>query len=337
MKWFLKPDKQSVKPVYQQIRDNILNAVNDGKLRIGDNIPSINKICNEFEIAPGTVIRAYDELRAMQVITSKQGKGYFVAGTKISEKTRIFLLFDRMNAFKEILYDSFRNEFDDETEIQVFFHHYDFKRFEKLVRENMGKFSHYILMPHLKESILKVIKKIPEKKLVLIDNLPDGINPGILAVYQDFFHDIRNALGEKTAEISKYKTINLSLSKSEFQFVPGELQKGFVSFCREKQVQHKIIQSITEQNISKNNLYIVFDDNELLSTLKIIQKKKWKLKEEIGIISFDETPMKELLAGGISVLSTDFEKMGKTAASMVKGEITGQIANPFLFLDRGSF
>jgi DNA-binding transcriptional regulator YhcF (GntR family) len=337
MKWFSKPDKQSIKPVYQQIRDNIIAAVSEGKLQVGDSIPSINKICKEFKIAPGTVIRAYGELLEMRIISSKQGKGYFVTGTQTEQKTKIFLLFDRMNAFKEILYDSFRNEFSDDAEIQVFFHHYDVKRFEKLVRENLGKFSHYILMPHLTESILKVMKKIPEKQLILIDNLPDGINQGILAVYQDFYHDIRKALNEKVGECSKYKTINLSLSKSEFQFVPGELQKGFLSFCRENQFQHKIIQSITESNISKNNLYIIFDDNELLSTLKIIQKKKWKLKEEIGIISFDETPMKELLAGGISVLSTDFELMGKTAAEMVKGKISGQIANPFRLIYRNSF
>ncbi len=82
---------------------------------------------------------------------------------------------------------------------------------------------------------------------------------------------------------------------------------------------------------------LYFDDNELLNTLKLIQDKGWKLKENIGIISFDETPMKELLAGGISVLSTDFEQMGKTAADLVKGEKTGQIANPFCLIDRNSF
>lgn len=337
MKWLNKPDKLSIIPIYQQIKDNILNAVEDKKLGIGESIPSINKICGEFNLSPGTVIRAYDELREMGIISAKQGKGYFVAGTLIEKKTKIFLLFDRMNAFKEILYDSFRNEFDDETEIQVFFHHYDFKRFEKLIRENLGKFSHYILMPHLNESIHRIIKRIPEKRLILIDNLPPDLQTNAMAVYQDFYNDIYNALYEKLTELKKFKTINLSLSKSDFQFVPDAIQKGFESFCKENQIEHKIIQNINESNIVKNNLYIIFDDNELLSTLKIIQKRGWKLKTDMGIISFDETPMKELLAGGISVLSTDFELMGKTAARMVKGEFAGQIANPFRLIYRNSF
>lgn len=337
MKWLIKPDKNSITPVYQQIKNSVLNAVEDKKLLIGDSIPSINKICSEFELAPGTIIRAYDELREIGIISSKQGKGYFISGTQIEKKTRIFLLFDRMNAFKEILYDSFRNEFTEETEIQVFFHHYNPKRFEKLVRENLGKFSHYILMPHLNASIQRIVQRIPEKRLIFIDNLPPDLNTNSKAVYQDFYNDIYKALFQEADKLRKYKTINLSLSKSDFQFVPAAIKNGFTKFCDENNLQHNIIQNITELNLKKNNLYIIFDDSELLNTLKIIQKKEWKLKEDIGIISFDETPMKELLAGGISVLSTDFELMGKTAAEMVKGKINGQIANPFRLIYRNSF
>jgi DNA-binding transcriptional regulator YhcF (GntR family) len=337
MKWLNKPDKQSITPIYQQIKDSVLNAVEDKKLLIGESVPSINKICGEFELAPGTVIRAYNELREMGIISSKQGKGYFVAGTHIEKKTRIFLLFDRMNAFKEILYDSFRNEFNDDTEIQVFFHHYDSKRFEKLVRENLGKFSHYILMPHLNVRIQRIVQRFPEKRLIFIDNLPPDLHTNASAVFQDFYNDICNALKDRLNEIAKYKSVILSLSKNDFQFVPQEIQRGFVSFCKTHYLQHNIIQNITESNISRNDLYIIFDDSELLNTLKITQKKGWKLKDDIGIISFDETPMKELLAGGISVLSTDFELMGKTAAEMVKGNVSGQIANPFRLIYRNSF
>lgn len=337
MRWLNKPDKKSIIPIYQQIKDGILNAVEDRKLLIGENIPSINKICSEFKLSPGTVIRAYDELREMGIISSRQGKGYFIAGTHIEKKTKIFLLFDRMNAFKEILYESFRNEFDEETEIQVFFHHYDSKRFEKLVRENLGKFSHYVLMPHLNGSIQRIVQRIPEKRLIFIDSLPPDLRTNAQAVYQDFYNDIFNALNEKVNELKKYKTINLSLSKSDFQFIPVAIKIGFLKFCEAHQLQHNIIQNITESNLNKDHLFIIFDDSELLNTLKIIQRKGWKLKKDIGIISFDETPMKELLSGGISVLSTDFVSMGKTAAQLVKGKISGQFANPFFLIERGSF
>ena len=337
MKWVEKPNKQAILPIYQQIKENILYAINDGKLKIGESIPSINKTCKEFDLAPGTIIRAYEELREMGIISSKQGKGYFVSGSHTDQKTKIFLLFDRMNAFKEILYDSFRNEFGDDTDIQVFFHHYDSKRFEKIVKENIGKFSHYVLMPHLHENVQKIIKRIPEKKLVFIDNLPDKLDTGASAVYQNFYGDIYGALAEKKEEICKYDCLNLSLSKSNFQFVPIGIRNGFIDFCKENGIQQKIIQNISEENLKKNQLYIIFDDIELILTLKNIQQKNWILKKDLGIISFDETPMKELLAGGISVLSTDFVLMGKTAARLVKGEMSGKIANPFHLIFRNSF
>ena len=39
---------------------------------------------------------------------------------------------------------------------------------------------------------------------------------------------------------------------------------------------------------------------------------------EFGIISYNDTTLKEILAGGIATLSTDFRKMGKTMASLLK-------------------
>ena len=46
--------------------------------------------------------------------------------------------------------------------------------------------------------------------------------------------------------------------------------------------------------------------------------------------------MKEILKGGISVLSTDFSQMGRTAASFINGEAFRQEANPFKFILRSS-
>jgi len=62
--------------------------------------------------------------------------------------------------------------------------------------------------------------------------------------------------------------------------------------------------------------------------------RNWKPGTDVGIISFDETPMKEILKGGISVLSTDFIRMGSTAASFINGESFSQEANPFRFILR---
>ena len=207
-KWSIPIDTKLETPVYKQIRNSVENGIEAGILLAGDQLPSIHKLAREHQLAPGTIIRAYEELRELGIISSKQGKGYFISSTDIALRYRIFLLFDRMTAFKEVLYDSFRNEFDADTDIQVFFHHYDKKRFEKLIRENLGKFSHYVLMPHLNENIEKIIRKIPEKKIIFLDNFPENKKTNANAVYQDFENDIQIALSSHMERIKLYQSIH---------------------------------------------------------------------------------------------------------------------------------
>src|SRR3989339_1429676 len=107
MKWLETPDYRAITPIYQQIKDAVVRAIENGTLTEGDQMPSIHKIRQEFNLAPGTVIRAYEELKELGVLSSKQGKGFFIASSGIQNKLKVFLLFDRMNAYKEIIYESF--------------------------------------------------------------------------------------------------------------------------------------------------------------------------------------------------------------------------------------
>ena len=337
MKVIFKPDKNSIKPVYQQLKDVILEAVKARKLVVGESVPSINQLCYDYKLAPGTVIRAYDELKQLGIISSRQGKGYFIAGNEVEEKTKVFLLFDRMNSYKEILYDAFLSELGGEAEVNVFFHHYEVARFAKLIKDNLGKYSHYVIMPHFNTDVSKTFTKIPPKKLVLIDNLPRLPWKAQNAVFQDFENDIVNGLSQGIDKIRKYKKVWLSLSKSRFQFVPDSCIQGLRHFCQLNQLVFEVVENLQFSSLGKNELYIVFSDSELIQFLKTTRVNGWKPGSDIGLISYDNTPVKEILAGGISVLSTDFIQMGKTAASMVKGDISGLVPNPFSLTDRGSF
>ena len=50
--------------------------------------------------------------------------------------------------------------------------------------------------------------------------------------------------------------------------------------------------------------------------------------KDFGIISYNDTPVKEILAGGISTLSTDFALMGQTLADMVTDKTFRTVYNP---------
>ena len=106
MERLISIDSKKITPVFQQIKDEIVRLIEERKLTQGSPIPSIHRFCTAHQLSPGTVIRAYEELRLAGIVASKQGKGYYIANTTLVRKLRIFLLFDRMNAYKEILYQS---------------------------------------------------------------------------------------------------------------------------------------------------------------------------------------------------------------------------------------
>jgi len=73
-----------------------------------------------------------------------------------------------------------------------------------------------------------------------------------------------------------------------------------------------------------------------IGLIKELETRNRNPGTDVGIISFDDTPMKEILKGGISVLSTDFNQMGFRVASFINGEAFQQESNPFRFILRNS-
>lgn len=71
-------NKSSV-PIYEQIKNSIINQIINGELESEDKIPSIRALANDIKISIMTIKKAYDELEREGYITQIQGKGTFVA------------------------------------------------------------------------------------------------------------------------------------------------------------------------------------------------------------------------------------------------------------------
>jgi GntR family transcriptional regulator len=65
-------------PLYVQIVDQIKHAIDVGALRTGDQLPTVRQLAIELTIAPNTIVKAYNELQAMQLIESRAGVGTVV-------------------------------------------------------------------------------------------------------------------------------------------------------------------------------------------------------------------------------------------------------------------
>ena len=73
---------------------------------------------------------------------------------------------------------------------------------------------------------------------------------------------------------------------------------------------------------------------DLVNLVRQIRESTFTLGKDIGIISYNETPLKDLL--GITVISTDFSAMGETAAYMIRKNQLEKVKNVFKYIERNS-
>lgn len=79
-------DQRSRTPVYEQIKEQILNLINTGVLKTDDKLPSVRQLASDLDLNVNTVKRAYQELETERVTYSLAGKGVFVSKTAIANE-----------------------------------------------------------------------------------------------------------------------------------------------------------------------------------------------------------------------------------------------------------
>lgn len=331
----IKINEQSDVPKYIQIADALVQMIDDGLLNLGDRLPSINGAYKTLGISRDTLIGAYMELRARGIVSPRHGKGYYISRTSTNQALNIFVLFDVMNGYKAILYRSLLRHLGKKAKVDIHFHYYNREVFRSLVNSAIGKYNYYVLMPHFNEDVTGIISVIPADKLLLIDHDVITCKKKHAAVYQDFESDIYLAMKSGKTLLRKYKKLIFIVNK-EFQFIPDGIIAGFERFCSEFQFEYAYVDYIAEYTISKGEVFIVFTDNDLVTLIKLAQEKAFKMGTDIGVVSYDDTPLKEVLEDGISVISTDFRKMGQTAAELILGRSRAKIANPSQLIVRKS-
>lgn len=72
-------DNNSGVPIYRQIMDQIRHGIASGRLRPGEQLPTVRALAVDLKVNPNTVIKAYSLLEQQGVLTTEQGSGTFVA------------------------------------------------------------------------------------------------------------------------------------------------------------------------------------------------------------------------------------------------------------------
>ncbi|SDE32464.1 transcriptional regulator, GntR family [Pricia antarctica] len=342
---YVEIDGQSRIPKYRQIVDSIIHNISVGKLNIDQKIPSINSFSEEYLLSRDTVEKAYSILKERQIITSIRGKGYYITRTKLLSKVNILFMINKLSTYKMRIYNSFVNSIGGNSHTDLHIYHCDNSLFLNLLEKNRNAYDYYIIMPHFKTEDLKhisytdevvtAINKIAKDKLVIMDNNKLAIEKAFIEIYQDFENDIYNALQHGLQKIKKYEKLFLVYPENSVYPYPRRILHGFRKFCLEFSLDFEILEEIYDDIIlKKGDLFITIEESDLVNLVNQIREKEFSLGGDIGVISYNDTPLKELL--GITCISTDFKMMGETAARMILDKTKGKVKNPFNFIDRES-
>jgi DNA-binding transcriptional regulator YhcF (GntR family) len=331
----IKVDNNSGLAKYKQIVVSILNAINDGDLSVGDKLPSLNQLVSAFDLSQDTVLTAYKELKHRGIISSSIGKGYFVTRTDVLERHHIFVLFDNLTAYKEDLYSSMKETIGSKAILDVYFHHGNQKAFKTLIQNALENYTAYIIVPIISPATDKILNEIPKKKLYIIDQGIARYGKKYRSVCQNFEKDINEALNKSLEKIQSYNKIFFVHRDKRQQF--KELEKGFVKFCKANSFDFELLNDVEEHELKKKELFILVEDKDLVTIIKQSKALQLKPGDDVGIISYNDSPFKEIIADGISTISTDFRGMGRSVIEMIFENKTRHIENPSKLIERQSF
>lgn len=334
---FIHIDEYSATPKYLQLTNSILTAIEAGKINKNDMLPSINEVSYELEISRDTAEKGYKYLKKIGVLGSIPGKGYYIRATDFRQTLRICMLFNKLSSHKKIVYDAFVSAIGEQVAVDFYVYNNDMKLFKKLLSNKMEGYSHYVVIPHFiegSENAYEIINTIPKEKLVLLDKKIPGVDGEYAAVYENFEKDIYNALEQAKEALSKYHTIKLIFPDKTYY--PREIKKGFLRFCQQYAFNHVVVADVNQLEISEGEAFISLMEDDLVTLIEKVITSQLKVGKQVGVISYNETPLKKIILDGITTISTDFQEMGTIAANMILENSRAHVEVPFKLTMRKS-
>lgn len=335
MKYQITINPNSTLSKHAQISEIMRADIEAGRLQVGAQLPSINQFSKSHGVARDTIEKAYNLLKKRGYIQGVPGKGNYVAGGH-EKSLKILMVLNKMSSYKKEVYESFIETLGENAKVDLQIHHYNINLFKEIVNESKGKYHYYVVMPHFfhetpQDEYIKILNEIPSSALVVLDK-EVILDRKVINVFQDFEKDILDALMLKSELFEKYKGITLVFPKESHH--PMGIINGIESFCLAKNKQFKLVADATKILPTRGIAYVTLTEDELATLVKKIRNTDLQLGKDIGILSFNETVLKELL--GITVVSTNFSAMGITAAEMILTKNILRVKNEFSFIKRES-
>lgn len=343
MRFHIDPDTDV--PKYKQLLSEIETNILSGVYKKGTHLPSMTEIATYTGMSKETVKRALVALRDRGYISSCPGKGYYVSrdADEIPQKLNILMILGRLDVFKQLLVDSFTSTLTGKAEVKILLHNGDADQLENYLEQYLDTYDYYVVSPHFsiddesQRRVAKILGRIPNRKLVMLDHCNHLMSGQFGAVFQDFKTDSIIGLREGLDRLSLAKRLNaVVLPSSRY----GEwVLQGVKSFCMQYDVPLRVLNAFPEE-MEAGEVFLLQTGqltNELAEFDNILKKNGLTVGKDVGLISYNDVPLNAVVLGGLTTISTDFVEMGRLAAEMILAGKMTKIHNKFRMIRRKTF
>ena len=337
----IRINKQDNTPLYRQICQQVRQQIRDGQLQPGQLLPSLNQLAIMLDISRETTKKAYNQLLREGLLIAQQGKGIFVAGRRETDKKEILLILDKQSVYNQILVQAFQDTLQDSVHITILLHSQNLDVLEYYLNQHLDRYDYYVISPHFpldarsQARAAKLLRRIPNRKLIMVDNWIQDVPGNYGVVYQDFRHDAYEGLSEGKADMgSQLKVMVLP------QSLYGQIiLESVYDFARENGIGVSVSDTVPD-SLEKGDVVLVLNsqlDSGLALLARRIAEAGLLPGKDVRIIAYNEFPLNEVVLGGLTTLSTDFAEMGRQAARMVLSDTLCKVHNPFHLVRRSTF
>ncbi len=302
----------------EAIAEALAGAIRRREMTGGASLPSVSEAAAAFKVAPKTIVRAYQKLKLSGYIESRSRIGFFVVNNLPRTRLRVMLLIHSFDPHFEVLYNEFSQRADHFCEIDLYFHHYNMQVFELIINRNLANYDYFIISSFKHPQVSAVLSRIPRSKVLIISR-NDCLANFYSSILQDFFNGTYTALKQGSERLKKYQSLILCYPEPKGH--SNDLKEGFEKYCIESGMPYRTVERLDQCAIEKGCAYLVIELADLVRLLKICRQRNWEPGRDVGIISYNETPLKEVIRDGIAVISCDFVQM---AVEMADAVITGK-------------
>jgi len=296
------------------IVQGIMDAISDNAIATGDPLPSVNKMIQRLGVARMTVVNALNILKERGIIVSEDKVGYYVRDDNVKRELKVFLFLSGFYSYHETFYNSIVESLSGQNiTIDLYFHHCNPRTFYSVLAENLGCYGLYLITGFDDPQVRLTLSRIPSRKLLQIIRPP--LLEGVSSITQDFYSGLKRSLEKLKERILTYEKFILIFPLRKGH--PEEIKTAFTEFCAENRIPFQIENKVSGEFITKRTAFGVIEDSDLISLIKMGEEQSLTLGNELGILSYNETPMKEIIRNGITVVSVDFEKMGQSISRFI--------------------